>query len=40
MATDLKRTGYLTDYWTLDDDLSFSDFREALLTILTEAGTP
>ena len=40
MATDPKRTGYLTDYWTLEDALSFSDFRQALLTILTEADTP
>lgn len=31
---------YLTDYWTTDDNLRFSDFRPALFDILTEAHTP
>ncbi len=35
-----KRTAYLTDYWTLRDDLRFSDFRPALLNILMKAQTP
>jgi len=35
-----KHTAYLTDYWTLRDDLRFSDFRPALLNILMKARTP
>ena len=40
MANDAKRAAYLTDYWTLRDDLRFSDFCPALRDILTEAPTP
>jgi hypothetical protein len=28
---------YLTDYWTLEDNLRFSDFRPALRHIVMEA---
>jgi hypothetical protein len=38
MATDLDH--YLTDYWTTEDNLRFSDFRPALFNILTQAQTP
>jgi formylglycine-generating enzyme required for sulfatase activity len=31
---------YLTDYWTTEDNLHFSDFRPALFNILTQAQTP
>ena len=34
------RAAYLSDYWTTDDHLDFSDFRPALFNILTEAQTP
>lgn len=37
---DDRRYDYLTDYWTTQDNLSFSDFRPALFHILTEAQTP
>ncbi len=35
-----KKSTYLTDYWTTDDALKFSDFRPALEQILQEAETP
>ena len=35
-----ERAAYLTDYWTIDDHLRFSDFRPALFNILTQAQTP
>jgi len=35
-----KRAPYLPDYWTLQDNLRFSDFRPALRRILLEAQTP
>jgi predicted KAP-like P-loop ATPase len=38
MATDQDH--YLTDYWTTEDNLRFSDFRPALFNILTQAQTP
>jgi formylglycine-generating enzyme required for sulfatase activity len=38
MASD--RDHYLTDYWTTEDTLRFSDFRPALFNILTQAQTP
>ena len=38
MADD--RDHYLTDYWTTEDTLRFSDFRPALFNILTQAQTP
>jgi len=34
------RSPYLSDYWTTDDALHFSDFCPALLDILMEAQTP
>jgi len=40
MPNDPQPAPYLSDYWTLRDDLYFSDFRQALLTILTQAQTP
>jgi formylglycine-generating enzyme required for sulfatase activity len=38
MPTD--QGNYLTDYWTTQDNLRFSDFRPALFNILTKAQTP
>ncbi len=35
-----KKSTYLTDYWTTDDALKFSDFRPALEQILQTAETP
>jgi len=32
-----KKSTYLTDYWTTDDALKFSDFRPALEQILQTA---
>ncbi len=40
MATDSRRSPYLSDYWTTQDFLRFSDFRAPLLNILREAQTP
>ncbi len=34
------KSAYLSDYWTTDDYLSFSDFRPALYNIITTAQTP
>lgn len=31
IRNDVQRAAYLTDYWTLRDDLRFSDFCYALL---------
>jgi predicted KAP-like P-loop ATPase len=39
MAHERKPTTYLSDYWTLQDDLRFSDFRPALKNILIQAQT-
>ncbi|HHN94434.1 MAG TPA: hypothetical protein ENK17_06670, partial [Anaerolineae bacterium] len=35
-----KRSSYLTDYWTTTDYLKFSDFRPALVDLITTAQTP
>ena len=40
MAEPTTNSGYLTDYWTDEDHLFFSDFRPALLDIVTSAQTP
>ncbi len=36
----MSHSGYLTDYWTTEDYLSFEDFRPALEKIITQAQTP
>jgi formylglycine-generating enzyme required for sulfatase activity len=40
MGNSAKWAVYLTDHWTLQDSLNFSDFRPALLEILRSAETP
>jgi hypothetical protein len=40
MVYEKKPSAYLTDYWTVSDDLRFSDFRPALKNILIGAQTP
>jgi hypothetical protein len=40
MSDEAAKGVYLTDRWTTEDALNFSDFRSALQTILHTAETP